>query len=317
MTDHPVLRTATESDVPALRILARAALVHDDDAEEVFDLLWRQSADRPSLRIVAELDGEPAGLALGALSAATERTPATGYIDLLAVHPSQQSRGTGRALTARLEELLSQAGVERLMLRGRPPYYAWPGIDIRYTRAICLAGSSGYTRGPDGLNLHVDLVTAPLDTAADEERLAAAGVRIRRLTPADEKPFLTWMRQWGGSWDGEAAGALAHDPPRGHVAVRETAGVEGSDGSADRDGFVYVGFACHGVNRRSWFGPMGTDASERGLGVGTVLLRRCLADQRAAGLDHAEIGWTGPIHFYARAVDARLGRVFWTYSKSI
>ncbi|MET7857635.1 GNAT family N-acetyltransferase [Streptomyces sp. NPDC005318] len=301
-----VARTATEHDLSALRTLARAALVHDSDAEDVFDLLWAQTADRPQLRILAEADGEPVGVALAALRPATASTPAIGHIELLAVLPQVQSRGIGRALMTRAEELLIAAGAERLVIRGRPPYYAWPGIDIRYTRAVCLAESSGYTRGPEGLNMSVDLRTAPLDTADDEARLAAAGVQVRRLAPADEKPFLAWMSQWGGSWDGEAARALTYDPPRGHVAVREGA-----------DGPVFVGFACHGVNRRTWFGPMGTDSSERGLGVGTVLLRRCLADQRASGLDEAEIGWTAPIHFYARGVDARLGRVFWTYSKDV
>ncbi|MGW2477107.1 GNAT family N-acetyltransferase [Streptomyces sp. NPDC001665] len=306
MTSLPSVRTATEYDMPALQALTRTVLVHDTDAEDVFVLLWPQSADRPQLRIVAEADGEPVGFALGALRAAAADAPAIGHIDLIAVRPDAQSSGVGRMLLTRLEALLAAAGAERLLIRGRPPYYAWPGIDIRYTRAVCLAESSGYTRGPEGLNLSVDLRTAPLDTAPDEVRLAAAGVRVRRLAPADEKAFLAWMRQWGGSWDGEAARSLAYDPPRAHVAVRESA-----------DGPQYVGFACHGVNRLSWFGPMGTESSERGLGVGTVLLRRCLADQRSAGLDEAEIGWTAPIHFYARAVDARLGRVFWTYSKDV
>ncbi|MFD9502820.1 GNAT family N-acetyltransferase [Streptomyces sp. NPDC060035] len=306
MTNPSATRTARESDLPALRTIVRAALVHDCDAEHVLDLLWTQTSANPQLRILAEADGEPVGLALAAIRPATASAPTTGHTDLLAVHPRVQGRGIGRALLARSEGLLASAGADQLMIRGRPPYYAWPGIDIRYTRAVCLAESSGYTRGPEGLNMSVDLRTAPLATADDEARLAAEGVTVRRLAPADEIPFLAWMTQWGGSWDGEAARALTYDPPRGHVAVRE-----GADGPA------YVGFACHGVNRRSWFGPMGTESSERGLGVGTVLLRRCLADQRAAGLDEAEIGWTAPIHFYARGVDARLGRVFWTYSKGL
>ncbi|MFD4713815.1 GNAT family N-acetyltransferase [Streptomyces sp. NPDC058430] len=306
MTTPHSIRTANESDLPALRTLVQAALVHDRDAADVLDLLWTQAASRPRLRLLAEADGHPVGLVVGALGPATADAPATGHIDLIAVHPQVQSRGIGRTLLTRAEELITAAGATRLMMRGRPPYYAWPGIDIRYTRAVCLAESSGYTRGREGLNMSVDLRTAPLDTAADEARLAAAGVQVRRLTAQDEKPFLAWMTRWGGTWDGEAARALAYVPPRGHVAVRESA-----------DGVEYVGFACHGVNRRSWFGPMGTDSALRGMGVGTVLLRRCLADQLAAGLDEAEIGWTGPVHFYARGVEARLGRVFWTYSKDI
>jgi hypothetical protein len=112
------------------------------------------------------------------------------------------------------------------------------------------------------------------------------------------------MQQWGGTWESEAAHALRYDPPRIHVALRQK-------GKSTR----FVGFAWHGVNRRTRFGPMGTEPSERGLGVGTVLLRRCLADQRAAGLEEAEIGWTSPIQFYARAIGASIDRVFWTYVK--
>jgi hypothetical protein len=62
---------------------------------------------------------------------------------------------------------------------------------------------------------------------------------------------------------------------------------------------------------------MGTLDSERQHGVGTVLLRRCLADLRAAGHRSAQIGWTGPVHFYARAVGARIDRMFWPYKKAL
>ena len=54
MTNLPAARTATEHDLPALRSLARAALVHDSDAEDVFDLLWSQTAGHPQLRVLAE-----------------------------------------------------------------------------------------------------------------------------------------------------------------------------------------------------------------------------------------------------------------------
>jgi mycothiol synthase len=62
---------------------------------------------------------------------------------------------------------------------------------------------------------------------------------------------------------------------------------------------------------------MGTLESERQHGIGTVLLKRCLADLRAAGHRSAQIAWTGPVHFYARAVDARIDRTFWPYQKSL
>lgn len=121
MTNLPAARTATEHDLPALRTLTRAALVHDSDAEDVFDLLWAQTADHPQLRILAEDEGKPVGVALAALRPATASAPATGHIDLVAVRPGAQSRGIGRALLTRAEELLVAAGAGRLMIRGRPP----------------------------------------------------------------------------------------------------------------------------------------------------------------------------------------------------
>jgi hypothetical protein len=62
---------------------------------------------------------------------------------------------------------------------------------------------------------------------------------------------------------------------------------------------------------------MGTLESERQHGIGTVLLKRCLADLRTAGHGSAQIDWTGPVRFYARAVGARIDRTFWPYQKSL
>ncbi|MFD0784037.1 GNAT family N-acetyltransferase, partial [Micromonospora azadirachtae] len=54
-----------------------------------------------------------------------------------------------------------------------------------------------------------------------------------------------------------------------------------------------------------------------GSGIGGVLLRRCLRDQRAAGHDSAQIGWVGPVPFYSRSAGARIERVFFLYRKQI
>ncbi|GAA4981928.1 hypothetical protein [Kitasatospora paranensis] len=187
-------------------------------------------------------------------------------------------------------------------MRGTPPHYAWPGIDIRYTPAVCLVESAGYERGPDAVNMLTDLATADLDTAQDEQRLGAHGVRVRRAVPDDRERLLSWMPTWGGSWVGEVA--IAYDPPRCHIAVH-----------GDGEQAEVVGFGCHGVKRDTWFGPMGTAESRRGLGVGAILPRRCLSDQQKAGIGEAEIAWTGPYRLYARAVGSRLERTFRLYHK--
>ena len=62
---------------------------------------------------------------------------------------------------------------------------------------------------------------------------------------------------------------------------------------------------------------MGTDASARRLGIGSVLLRRCLADLAGEGRAGAEISWVGPVGFYARGVAARIDRVFWLFNREL
>jgi GNAT superfamily N-acetyltransferase len=41
-----------------------------------------------------------------------------------------------------------------------------------------------------------------------------------------------------------------------------------------------------------WFGPMGTHPDLRGLGIGSILLKRCLKDMKRNGLskDHYSLG---------------------------
>jgi mycothiol synthase len=58
---------------------------------------------------------------------------------------------------------------------------------------------------------------------------------------------------------------------------------------------------------------MGTTPPCRGLGIGRILLWRCLNDLRDAGHETAVIPWVGPIGFYSRHCDCVLERVFWRY----
>ena len=294
------ISTATVNDLHDLKRIAAPALPHDRDAADVIDLLWGAPTARPELRVVAPVDGAVAGFALASLRESD--LGRAGHVDLIAVAPEHQSRGLGRALLAEMEERLRAAGAERLLLGGNTPFFAWPGIDTRYTRAVCMATACGYKQVRHGVNMSVDLASTPLATSDDIARLGEAGIEIRRLRPDDLAEFEIWAKGWGGTWASEAARAVAHEPARIHVAVRDGA---------------YVGFACHGVNRRTWFGPMGTDAAERGRGIGAVLLRECLADLRADGAETAEIAWVGPIHFYARTLGAELARIFWIYEKAV
>ncbi|MEU7886436.1 GNAT family N-acetyltransferase [Microbispora bryophytorum] len=296
----------------ALERLAAAALWADaGDAA----LVVRRLADPPGERawtVLATPDRDGAVFtSIGADGA--------GHIDLIAVDPAARGRGIGRALVNAAEDWMRAHGAAEARFAGNPPCYAWPGIDVRYTPAACLAESLGYERYRVAWNMTADL-PARYDEAeheADLARLAAAGVTVAAAPahgdPAGERAQVAGFvrEQWNDKWAWEAEQATGL-----HYAFRDGAFRDGAfrDGAA-RDGEI-LGFAAWGA-RPLWFGPMGTAEAARGLGVGRVLLRRCLDEQAAAGQTSAQIGWVGPLRFYSRAVGARAERVFWLYRRAL
>jgi GNAT superfamily N-acetyltransferase len=240
------------------------------------------------------------GVVLGSIS---HRDASIGHIDLIAVDPAERRRGVGRALAARIEGALAGLGADDVVLAGNPPYYAWPGIDVRYTPAVCLAMALGFGQDQPAWNMTAGLRELT-STEPDEARLAGEGVTVRRAVPADVPRLVEFaLSNWGTGWAGEITHSVGRDGAGCWLAI-------------EADGTL-LGFAAYGSSRSSWFGPMGTTPAARGRGIGSVLLRRCLADQRAAGHETAQIGWVGPVPFYSTAVGARVERVFFLYRKQL
>jgi mycothiol synthase len=296
------LRPVADADLEAVKALCVNAL--EVDAPENATAYLVTLASRDHLHLVASQNGAIVGTVIGSVRPNPDTSDA-GHVDLIAVQPSSQGQGIGRALLSALEDRFRSAGCGQAVIAGNPPSYAFPGIDTRYTRAITLAERMGYAKFNDALNMDValDRLGDRLATSADEQRLAAAGITVRRLEAGDEASIRPWLDTWGGSWTAEALAGLRYEPVRCHVA-------RAADGQ-------WLGFAAWGVNAPTWFGPMGTEQTERRHGIGSVLLKRCLADQRAAGFTRAEIGWAGPYTFYARSVDAWISRIFWLYRKEL
>ena len=294
--------------LPAVVELCGRALDLPEDAAEapaIVDVLWSRAAtDRPVVPLGAYRGGVLAGVLLGSMAG---RDGAHGHVDLVAVDPAHRRRGVGRALLSYAEERLAALGATEVLLAGNPPYYAWPGIDVRYTPAVCAAQALGYTQDRTAWNMTADLSydgsPALRTTAPAEQRLAGQGVTVRRAEPADLPALAAFARSvFGGTWDAELAGSVGRDRAGCHLA--------------ERDGEL-LGFAAWGSSRPSWFGPMGTAPAAEGSGIGGVLLRRCLADQRAAGITAAQIGWVGPVKFYSGSAGARIERVFFLYRRTL
>ncbi|PGH41344.1 GNAT family N-acetyltransferase [Micromonospora sp. WMMA1996] len=293
--------------LPEVVELCRRSLDLPEDAAEasavVTTLADRAAADRTVLRLGAVRDGNLVGVLVGSLSATD---PRLGHVDLVAVAPAERRQGVGGALLAEAEARLAALGAAELLLAGNPPHYAWPGIDVRYTPAVCAASRLGFRQDRTAWNMTAELTEgspALRSTEAAEQRLAGRGVTVRRAGPADLPALTAFARAtFGGTWDGELAGSVGRPDAGAHLA--------------ERDGEI-LGFAAWGSARPSWFGPMGTAPAAEGSGIGGVLLRRCLRDQAASGIGAAQIGWVGPVPFYSGAAGARIERVFFLYRKAI
>jgi len=222
----------------------------------------------------------------------TEGAPETpvGVVTLLVVEPAAQAQGRGRALLEAAHEwAFDEGGAQAVVAGGLVPWYLFPGVDVRFTRALSLAEAIGYRETGAALNL---------SCSTSVRAKPPAGVALRRvLDEPDAAAVDDLCRVHWPYWRAEAARGVEHGAC--HAAF------DSADGGI-------VGFACHSVNRGGWVGPIGVNPERQRGGVGGALLSALFVDLRVARHATAEIAWIGPIGFYAKVAGAVVSRVFRT-----
>jgi mycothiol synthase len=206
----------------------------------------------------------------------------TAWLLLLVVHPDRQGQGQGRTLLETVGDRARQRGARELHLGNAFYRMVWPGVDFRFTAALALFESARFE--PYGAECNMAIAT---EFRAD----SPAGVTIERET-------------------GSGAVELA-ERAYPHWVDESARGIERETCFAARTGGDTIGFASHSVNRAGWIGPMATDPGRQHGGVGRALLGAVCADLEPRGYRQAEIGWVGPVGFYAKC-GARVSRVFRT-----
>ncbi len=225
-----------------------------------------------------------------------------GYIKLMAVEKSYRRKGVAKMLYEHLERSFKSDKVDVVRIYDVPMNYFMPGIDPRYTEALCFAIRMGFKRFGDANNMVVNLGAFDWDTAEEEKALKIHGIEVKRADVHEKQSVLEFVKEEWALWTHEIEMAFIDDPPSVHVA------------SLHR---VIKAFSAHNGNNKGtgWFGPMGTHPDLRGQGIGGILLKRCLKDMKQMGQKTAIIPWVDPIDFYAHSVNARVDRVFWRYEK--
>ncbi|MBN7811570.1 GNAT family N-acetyltransferase [Algoriphagus sp. H41] len=131
------------------------------------------------------------------------------------------------------------------------------------------------------------------DSSKLEKKLADKERIVFRKAIAPEKHLVSeWvMENFGAYWQSEVEVSFSRQPVSCWIAQR---------------GNAILGFAVYESTARNFFGPTGTLESERGKGIGKVLLTKALESMREMGYAYAIIGGVGPAEFYEKTVDARV-----------
>jgi GNAT superfamily N-acetyltransferase len=227
-----------------------------------------------------------------------------GYIKMMVVREERRREGIARNMYHILEEAFRSRGAVRCRIYDVPMNYFMPGIDPRYTPAICFAQRLGFNRFADTSNMLAPLQGQDFSTLEKEKKLAGRDVTIHRASPEDRDEMLVFIDRHFDLWRAEVENMFRSIPVSLHIA---------------RHNGELFAFSGHNGNNigTGWFGPMGTHPEKRGMGVGGVLLKRCLQDMKDWGLEYSIIPWVGPIDFYAHYVNAFVDRVFWRYEKTL
>ena len=245
----------------------------------------------------------------------SEELQTVGGVKLFAVASDLRRQGIASRMFDHIEDRLTGlgAGESVAIIAGNNRFMQ--GLDLRYTEALCFLEARGYERAGDGMDMDVDLRKTPLDTSEKEAELARDhGLRVRRLTMDDYQKAWDYVAR-----EFEYPSALATDPVGRRWAYLATSGLKLDPPTlwmAEKDG-EFCGFAVTDVAAPERLGPMGVSPEVRKLGVGTVLLKRALADLRARGVETGVIYGAGPYAFYARTVDAVVNAAFWRLRKPL
>lgn len=196
-------------------------------------------------------------------------------------------------------------GMKIEAMRGQPDYWL-PGLDPQHTEAFFFLKKQGFKKRDELIDLCVDLSTVSNSRPPSEFK----GYKISRATLNDKEEivplkFMPKLYQLS-FWPDEVNLSLLNDPISTFIAREPEKG-------------TIVGWASHSVQYPGSFGPTGVKKSERGKGLGSVLLNWCLWDLKTMGMEKCQILWVedDTIYFYLKSVGARIFKIYWNMNKKL
>ncbi len=162
----------------------------------------------------------------------------------------------------------------------------------RVTKTVlrtAVGGESDDEEGDAVADMLVRLYDLP-DAVASRDKLRQAGVDLRRALPPEKHTVVGWVRSnFSAGWANECEVAFSRQPVACFIATT------GQD---------LVGFVCHDVTCKNFFGPLGVGVRSRRQGIGAALSLTCLTAMAHAGYAYAIVGSAGPMDFFTKLVGA-------------
>ena len=295
---HSVMQVGLEVLLQA-QVVVDLSLPDEADRDALLSIVGKDTGTKDIVRLVAVADGDTVGVAVG------NKQGEHAYLDLIAVSAGYQRRGIGRSLLGAFEQWATSKEVRTLHVGGSTRRYAWPGIDTSYTGALSMLFRHGYQRSDVAFHMGVELDSPMNPTERALATLSSMGITVRPARESDLgvlEPYIA--ATFTTTWADEISAATRQPNSGAFVALQ---------------GERPIGFSGYSVFRASLFGPLATDPTLRGGGLGEILLRLSLERMRQAGVTTARICWIAEnaLPFYARSVGADLSNTFWIMSKSV
>jgi mycothiol synthase len=286
------IRPYRGSDEAQLLEVWNAAMTHDTlSADQFHTQVLLDPNFHPTHLPVAVEDGRVVGFVL----ALTRQVPlflqgleeAKSWITAFGVHPNYQRRGIGSALFEHIIALLRANGRKTLDISPYVPNYFVPGVDIHaYPGTIAfLENRLGFKTLYNAISMGADLTGFQIPEhilEMERKREEENGLKIRPITSADLPDLMPFIiKHFGWDWYRHAQQYLLEyfggNPGQICFLV------------ARQHGEV-VGY-CQ--QRRERFGPFGVQSDKRNMGIGRLLLFRCLSMMSAQHVYFAYFLWTG------------------------
>ncbi len=212
--------------------------------------------------------------------------PDKSWITAFGVHPDYQRRGIGRALFQYVLDRFKAQGRKTVEISPYVPNYFTPGVDSdHYGAAIhFLKTAFGFETQTEAISMGLNLTGFQIPAEAlelEHKRAQEDDLIIRPVTAADLPDLMPFIAEHFG-WDW-------------YRHLQEYLLEYFGDSSSQISFMVarlkgeIVGFC---PQRRERFGPFGVHPGVRNLGIGRILLFRCLAEMSSRGIYFSYFMWT-------------------------